>query len=316
MKVYLTRIIPEKAMEAFEENFELRYNKEDRAATKSEILEGAEWSDILCCMLNDKIDREIIEKNKNLKGICNYAVGYNNIDIAAARENSIPVTNTPGVLTETTAELAWALMFACSRRIAEADKFVRAGKFHCWGPTMILGTDLFGKTLGIIGAGRIGQAFAEKAKAFNMRILYHNRSAKPEFEARCGAEKVTLETILKESDFLSLHVPLTDETHHLITLKEFEKMKNSAIIINTSRGSVIKEDDLCYALEMGIIGGAGLDVYEFEPKVTQKLIELDNTVLTPHIGSGSVETRTKMGLMMCDNATALRDGKTPPNLVK
>ncbi len=316
MKVFLTRMIPQKAIEAFKDNFELSFNKDDRVLKKSEIVEGVKKCDILCCMLNDRIDRDIIEANKSLKAICNYAVGFNNIDIQAAAEKNIPVTNTPGVLTETTAELAWALMFACSRRIAESDKFVRAGKFHCWAPTMLLGTDLYGKTLGVIGAGRIGQAFAEKAKAFNMRILYNNRSAKPDFEKRCSAEKVSLEKILAESDFLSLNVPLTDETHHLITLKELKQMKKTTIIINTSRGSVIKEDDLCHALENGIIGGAGLDVYEFEPDVTQKLKKLNNTVLTPHIGSGSVETRTKMGLMMCENAIAIRDGKTPPNLVK
>lgn len=166
MKVFLTRKIPSKAMEAFEKNFEFIYNKEDRVLTKSEILDGIKWCDILCCMLNDKIDRDIVEANQELKAICNYAVGYNNIDIQAAAENNIPVTNTPGVLTETTAELAQALMFACSRRIAESDKFVRDGKFHCWAPTMLLGTDLYGKTLGVIGAGRIGRSFCRKSCCF------------------------------------------------------------------------------------------------------------------------------------------------------
>jgi glyoxylate reductase len=225
----------------------------------------------------------------------------------------IPVTNTPGVLTETTADMAWALIFSVARKIVEADKFVREGKFKGWAPKLFLGADIFGKTIGIIGAGRIGTAVAKRAAGFNMKVLYHDHNS--DIEQDIEAEKVDLKFLLQTSDFVSLHVPLLADTIHLIGENELKMMKKTAIIINTSRGAVVDEEILLRALQQNWIAGAGLDVYEDEPKITNGLINCDNAVLAPHIASASVETRTKMGFIALENAIAICHGKYPPQIV-
>jgi len=313
LKIFVTRLLPDLVMEKLNDYFIVNVNPEDRALTKEEIKRGATDCDILLCLLSDTIDSDIISCNPNLKGIVNYAVGFNNIDIKCAIKLNIPITNTPGVLTETTADMAWALMFSVARRIVESDKFVREGKFKGWGPKLLLGADIYGKTLGIIGAGRIGIAVAKRASGFNMNILYSD--SKSEIENTIKAEKVDLQKLLRESDFVSLHVPMLPETKHLIGEKELKMMKDSAILINTSRGAVVDEEMLLKALQENWIAGAGLDVYENEPKLIDGLIDCDNVVLTPHIASASVETRTNMGFIAVKNAIAIWQGKIPPQIV-
>ncbi len=312
-KIFVTRMLPDHVMEKLNDHFKVNVNPNDRVLSKEEIMRGTSNCDILLCSLSDTIDSDIISCNPNLKGIVNYAVGYNNIDVKCATKLKIPVTNTPGVLTETTADMAWSLMFSVARRIVESDKFVREGKFKGWAPKLFLGADIYGKTLGIIGAGRIGIAVAKRTSGFNMKILYSDDNSN--IENTIKAEKVDLETLLKNSDFVSLHVPMLPETKHLIGEKELRMMKNTAILINTSRGAVIDEKMLLIALQKNWIAGAGLDVYENEPKLIEGLIECDNVVLAPHIASASVETRTNMGMIAVENAIAIRQGKKPPQIV-
>ena len=269
------------------------------------------------CLLTDPIDIEVINAGEDLKVISQVAVGYDNIDVEAATRRGIYVTNTPGVLTETTADLTWALLMAVARRIVEADKYLRRGDWKIpWGLMMMLGSDVYGKTIGVVGLGRIGLAIAQRAKGFDMRILYHSRTRKPDLEKELGIKYVDFKTLLKESDFVTLHVPLTPETHHMIGEKELKLMKNTAYVINTSRGPVVDEAALYKALKEGWIKGAALDVHEKEPTDPDNpLLKLDNVVITPHIGSASVETRTKMAVMAAENLVSVLDGKIPPNLV-
>ncbi|NQT65562.1 MAG: D-glycerate dehydrogenase [FCB group bacterium] len=312
-KIFVTRMLPDLVMKKLNDHFIVNANLEDRALTKEEIISGTSDCDILLCLLSDTIDSDIISCNPNLKGIVNYAVGFNNIDVEFATRLKIPVTNTPGVLTETTADMAWALMFSVARRIVESDRFVREGKFKGWGPKLLLGADVYEKTLGIIGAGRIGVAVAKRASGFNMRVLYNDNNS--DIENTVKAEKVDLETLLKKSDFVSLHVPMLPDTKHLIGEKELKMMKDTVILINTSRGVVINEKMLLKALQEKWIAGAGLDVYENEPKLIEGLIDCDNVVLAPHIASASVETRTNMGFIAIENALAIWQGKEPPQIV-
>ena len=314
-KIFVTRELPKPAMDRLAEVFEVKVNPEDRVLIKSEIIEGVKWCDVLLCLLTDTIDAEIINSNRSLKGISNYAVGYNNIDVKAATQRGIPVCNTPGVLTETTADMTWALMFAIARRIVETDKFNRAGKFQGWGPMLFLGNDIFGKTLGIIGAGRIGAAVAKRAIGFNMKILYTDNFENKELERKFKATKVELKALLRESDFVTVQVPLMPTTKHLIGEKELKLMKKTAYLINTSRGPVVDEHALLLALREGWIAGAALDVYEFEPKMVEGLSECENAVLTPHIASATVETRTKMGLIAAENAIAIIENRRPPEII-
>jgi glyoxylate reductase len=252
----------------------------------------------------------------HLKMIANFGVGYNNIDVRLATERGIMVSNTPGVLTDATAELAFALILAVSRRIIEGDKMVREGGFKFWAPMLFLGREVTGKTLGIIGMGKIGRAVAVRAGAFDMRILYHNRKRiDPEGEKNLRAKYVDLKTLLTEADYISLNVPLTEETKYLIGKKELSLMKPTAFLINTSRGPVVDEKALVEVLREGKIGGAGLDVYENEPALAPGLAELDNVVLLPHVGSGTLETRIKIGMLAVENLIAGLEGRTPPNLV-
>lgn len=315
-KVYVTRMLPKKVMEALDKICEYDVNSESRQATREEILNAVKNYDAIICMLNDQIDSEIIDSaGTNLKLISNYGVGFNNIDVKEAQKRKIFVTNTPDVLTDATADIAWTLLFAAARRVPEGDKIVRTSSFS-WAPEYMLGYDVTGKTLGIIGAGRIGSNFGRKAAlGFNMKILYYSHRKSPELE-KIGGNLVTLDEIFKNSDFISLHVPLTNETKHLISENELKKMKSTAILINTSRGPVVDEKALADALKNKVIAAAGLDVYEKEPEVEDELKKLDNVVLMPHVGTATFGTRTAMGLMIVRNIEAVFSGKEPPNLVK
>ena len=315
MKIFVTRTIPERGLALLKENHDVEVNPYDRVLAKDEILEGIQGKDGLLCLLTDTIDKEIIASEPRLKMIANYAVGYNNIDVGAATQRGIPVSNTPGVLTDATAEMAWALLFAASRRIVEGDRFTRAGKFHGWEPLLMLGQDVSGKTLGIVGAGRIGTAFALKSKGFDMKVLYVDNRRNDILEQELNARRVALSEVLKEADFLSLHVPLLDATHHLIGERELRKMKETSVLINTSRGPVIDEDALAKALRGHWIFSAGLDVYEHEPDIHKELLSLDNVVLQPHAASATGSSRTKMAVMAAENMLVGLRGKKPPHCV-
>ncbi|MTI71748.1 MAG: D-glycerate dehydrogenase [Firmicutes bacterium] len=315
-KVYVTREIPKIGLDILSKYFEVEVNKKDRPLTKDELISKIKGKDAVLTQLTDQIDKEVIEKANTVKIFANYAVGYNNIDIEFAKKRDIIVTNTPEVLSDTTAELAWALLFAVSRRVVEGDNYVRKGKWKQFSPKLLLGQDINNKTLGIIGAGRIGKAFAKKSIGYDMEILYHNRSRDMEFEKVYNAKWVDMDTLLNRSDFISLHVPLTDATYHLIGKKELNNMKDTAILINTSRGAVIDEEALVKALENEVIWGAGLDVFENEPVVHNKLLDMDNVVLLPHIGSASTETRDKMAKIAAKNIVQVLKGKDPISQVK
>jgi len=309
--LFLTRRIPEPAIKRLEEKFTLKINPYNRALTHQELIEGVKDAEALICLLTDNIDKEVISAAPKLKVISSYAVGYNNIEVEYATQLGIAVCNTPGVLTETTADLTWALILATCRRISESERFLRKGNFKGWEPMLMLGLDVYGKTLGIIGMGRIGQAVAKRATGFAMRIIYYNDvsvSNTLPFETT----ETDLQTLLKEADIITLHLPLTKETFHLIGKEEFALMKENAVLINTSRGAVIDEKELIKALSEKRIFSAGLDVYENEPDIPQELLALENVVLLPHIGSASIETRTKMALLAAENAIAVMEGRKPP----
>jgi glyoxylate reductase len=248
--------------------------------------------------------------------VANMAVGYDNIDVGAARERGVVVTNTPGVLDETTADVAFMLMLAAARRLGEGERLLRAGKWEWWGPKQLRGIDVWGKKLGIVGLGRIGRAVARRGRGFGMEILYHNRSRKEVAEKELGARYLDLDDLLRESDFVSIHTPLTDATRHLIGERELGLMQDTAVLINTSRGPVVDEAALAEALEGGRIFAAGLDVYEEEPKVHPKLLELEKAVLAPHIGSATIETRDRMATLAAENLAAVLRGEKPKSPVE
>lgn len=317
MKVYVTRPVPEAGLQLLREkhpNFGM--NTEDRMLTRAELLEKVRGLDGLLSLLTDKIDGELMDvAGPQLKIVANHAVGFDNVDLAAATQRGVLITNTPGVLTEATADHAWALLFAVTRRIPESEKFLRAGKFKGWGPLMFLGGDITGRTLGIIGAGRIGHSVAMKSKGFNMRVLYADEVQNQVLNEELGAKKASVEEVLRQSDFVSLHVPLLPSTRHLINKDSLRLMKKTAYLINTSRGPVIDEAALAGALRDGVIAGAALDVFENEPAVHPELLKLDNVVLTPHTASATFETRNKMATMAASNLIAGLSGQRPPNLV-
>lgn len=316
MLVFLTRRIPDDGIKILQKaGLEVDIFPEERQPSKEEIIREAKNADALISLLSDPIDREVIDSAPKLKVIGNYAVGFNNIDVEYAKKKGIVVVNTPGVLTETTAELAFALILAATRRVVEGDKFMREGKFRGWAPMLMLGKEVYGATLGIVGAGRIGQAVARRAKGFNMRILYYSRTRKPDFEEEAGAEFRKLDELLRESDIVSLHVPLTPETKHLIGEREFEIMKDGAILVNTARGEVVQEDAMIRALKSGKLFSAGLDVFYGEPNVNPELLKLDNVVLTPHIGSATERTRRKMAEMVCSDVVSVLSGEEPRHRV-
>ncbi|MEA1927985.1 MAG: D-glycerate dehydrogenase [Candidatus Auribacterota bacterium] len=314
--IFISRMIPEAGIEILKKaGFSLEINPEDRVLTREELLNGCRGKDGLLCLLTDTIDREFIDQMDRLKGIATMAVGYNNIDVAAAAVKGIPVTNTPGVLTNATADLAWALLMATTRRLPEADRYLRAGEFKSWGPMLFLGGDLHGRTLGIIGAGRIGTAVALRARGFGMKIIYADPRENRILEKELNGKRVELNTLLKEADYITLHLLLTEETRRLIGRPEFKLMKNTAYLINTSRGPVVDEEALVEALQSGSIGGAGLDVFEKEPHIHPDLLPLSNVVLLPHIGSATVETRTRMAVMAAKNLVAMMKGERPENQI-
>ncbi len=314
-KVYITYSIPEAPLDALKNECDIFVNESENYLDKDEMCRRVRGMDAVICTLADVIDKDIIDCMDAAKVIANYAVGYNNIDFVYASEKGIIVTNTPGVLTNATADLAWALLFSVARRIVDSDRFTREGKFKGWIPTLFLGQEITGKTLGIIGAGKIGANLAGKAKGFEMKILYHCRNRNIEFEKETNAVFVDKTTLLNESDFVSIHVPLTLETRHMIGAGEFKQMRKNAVIINTSRGPVIDEKALVKALKEGIIWGAGLDVYENEPQIEPELFKLENVVLVPHIGSATDETREKMAEIAVRNVLAVLNGQKPPNCV-
>ncbi len=316
MEVLVTRDIPEPGVEMLEEKYDVDLNQEPRMMEKEEILERIKGKDALLCLLTDEIDREIMGSSSELKVVSNYAVGYDNIDVEAATDLGIAVTNTPGVLTDATAEIAWSLIFAVARNIPQGDKFVRDDKFHGWDPTLMLGHELAGKTLGIIGMGNIGKAVARRSIGFDMDVLYYNRSRKKGIEEEIGAEKVDLETVLAESDIVSLHVPLTEETEGMIGEEEIESMDQNTYLINTARGEVVEEEALVEALESEKIAGAGIDVYADEPYgANPDYYELDNVVLTPHLGSATHRARGEMARMAAQNLIDVLEGKRPEHIV-
>ncbi|MGB9877115.1 MAG: glyoxylate reductase [bacterium] len=315
-KVFVTRVIPEEGLKLVLENCDAEIWQEETPPPREVLIEKIKDCEGILCLLTDKIDGEVMDNATKLRIISNYAVGYDNIDVKEATRRKIMVTNTPGVLTETTADLTFALILATARRLVEADKFTRSGKWKSWGPMLFLGRDVYGATLGIIGMGRIGQAVARRAKGFNMKIIYYSRRRNEEAEKELGAEYRELHSLLKEADIITIHTPLTEETYHLIGEKELSLMKPSAILINTARGAVVDQRALFKALKEKRIFGAGLDVYEKEPiDADDPLLELDNVVVLPHIGSATVETRGRMARMAAENLLAGLRGEIPQNLV-
>lgn len=316
MKVYITRMIPESGIDLLKNaGHEVKLFQKNRPIKTTELLREAKDADALISLLTDKIDDHVLSKLPKLKIVSNFAVGYNNIDVAAASKRNIMVTNTPGVLTETTADTAFALMIACGRRIVESDEYTRKGKFKGWDPMLLLGSDLYGKTIGIIGAGRIGAAVARRCSGFDMNILYYSRSRNEYIEKMLDGKKVSLQKLLSSSDYISIHTPLTPDTYHLIGKEEIKLMKPNAVFVNTARGEVVDEKELISALKKGTIFSAGFDVYEGEPVINKELFKLKNTVLLPHIGSATIETREKIAEIAVRNVIMALKGKKPPFLV-
>ncbi|MDZ7796149.1 MAG: D-glycerate dehydrogenase [Candidatus Marinimicrobia bacterium] len=314
-KIFLSRRLPKAGMDLLTgSEFETDVHDSDTVLSPARLRERVRDVHGLICFLDDKINKSLIDAAPGLEVISNTAVGFNNIDIDHAGSKNIAVCNTPGILTETTAELAWALLFSITRRIPESDAFVREGKFTGWQPMLMLGSDIREKTLGVIGAGRIGTAFALMSKGFRMRVLYSGKP-NPVLEKEIGAENVDRDTLLRESDFVSLHIPLRESNYHLIGEKEFSVMKKSAYLINTARGPVVDEKALIEALKTGQIAGAGLDVYEHEPELTPGLADLKNVVLTPHTGSASISTRNTLAVMAVENCLKVLRGETCSNRV-
>jgi glyoxylate reductase len=313
-KVFLTRQLPPAVMERLERETDLAWHREDRVATKTEIITGMKGRDALLCTILDRVDAELLDACHGLKVVANFGVGFNNIDVVAASSRKIPVTNTPGVLTDATADMTIALMLAVARRLGEGERIVRAQKWTGWEPLQLLGADVSGVTLGIIGFGRIGRAVARRAQAFGMRVICWNRNALAELP-ESDATRMNFEEVLRQSDFLSLHIAYNPETHHLLDEKQFAMMKPTSFVINTSRGAVINEAVLVRALQTKRIAGAALDVFEREPQLTAGLANLENVVLAPHLGSATIGTRTKMGMIAVDNLLAVCAGQRPPNCV-
>jgi glyoxylate reductase len=314
--ILVTGRLPEIAQDQLALYGKLITHKKPDPISNQELMKRVKEADALISFLYDQIDRRIIESAPRLRIIANAAAGFNNVDTAAAQEHGIWVTNTPGVLTEATADLTMGLLLCVSRHIVSADRFLREGRFHGWDFHLFWGSQLHGKTLGIIGMGRIGQAVAERAKGFGLKILYHNPlRLSSEQEKELSARHTTLSKLLRQSDFVSLHVPLTSTTHHMIASPQFSIMKPTAVLINTARGPVVDEKDLVDALQSKRIAGAGLDVFEEEPTVEKGLKSLDNVVLLPHIGSATVEARMGIALTAVRNVVAVLQGKRPPNPV-
>lgn len=316
-RVYVSREIPERGLKMIKERFDAEIWPEYAPPPKKVIMQKAKDVDALVSLLSDKIDGEVFDAAPKLKIVSQIAVGFDNIDVKEATKRGIYVTNTPGVLTETTADFAWALLMAVARRVVEADRYVRTGGWKVgWHPSMLLGRDVHGATLGVVGAGRIGSAVAERAKGFSMKILYYDVIPRLELERKLGARRAELDALLRKSDFVSVHVPLMKQTHHLINEERLKLMKKTAYLVNNSRGPVVDEKALYKALKEGWIAGAAIDVFEQEPTpMDNPLLTLDNIVVAPHISSGSHETRSRMAEMVAENLISFFEGREPPNLV-
>lgn len=310
--ILITRTLPAEAAALARRGAEVDIHDEDTALPRADLLRRLRGRQGLVSVITDSVDAELLEACPGLKVVANVAVGYNNVDVEAATRRGVVVTNTPDVLTETTADFAWALLMATARRVVEADRYVREGRFGQWELMLLLGGDVHGKTLGIVGLGRIGRAIARRALGFNMRILYHDAApAGPAIDADLHATATDLPTLLRQSDFVTVHTPLVPETRHLVNATTLRMMKKTAYLINASRGPVVDEQALARALREGWIAGAGLDVFEDEPRVHPELLELANVVLTPHIASASHETRIKMACLAVGNCLAVLEGKPP-----
>jgi len=310
--VYLTRLIPDAGLDLLvKAGFSLRINQKARGLSADELIEAAAGAHAVISQLADPIKDSVLEAwAPQCKVVATCAVGYDNIDVKAAAKLGITVTNTPDVLTNATADLTWALLLATARRLGEGERLVRAGAWRGWEMMQLMGADVFGQSLGLIGAGRIGQAVAKRATGFDMKVQYVARSEKPEMTA-LGAKRVDLDTLLTTSDFISLHTALTPDTHHLLNAKAFDKLKPGAILINTARGSVVDQVEMIAALRDGRLAAAGLDVYDGEPAIPKELLELDNVVLLPHIGSATVRTRTRMAEIAANNVIAVLSNQPP-----
>lgn len=317
-KVFVTRAIPEEGLSVVREFCDVYIWPEELPPPREVILEHVRGADGILSLLTSKMDAEVMDTaGPQLKVISNYAVGFDNIDVPEATKRRIPIGNTPGVLTDTTADFAFTLLMAAARRVVEGDKYTRAGKWKTWMPKLLLGVDIHGATLGVIGFGRIGKAVAKRALGFDMKVLYYDpiNPNDPDAES-LRARSVDLDTLLRESDFVSLHTPLTDDTHHLIDTDTLAKMKSIAVLINTARGPIVDPDALYTALKEGAIAYAALDVTEPEPiPFDSPLLELDNIIIAPHIASGSKATRDKMARMAADNLLAGLRGEPLPNCV-
>ncbi|MFT8320629.1 MAG: D-glycerate dehydrogenase [Bacillus sp. (in: firmicutes)] len=316
-KVYITRKLPHEIIAKLELHCDIRMWEEEDKPVPYEVLEKEIATiDGLYCLLTEAIDRPLLEKAKQLKVISNMAVGYNNIDIDAAKKKGITVTNTPGVLTETTADLTFALLMTTARRIVEASDHLKGGKWQAWSPMELTGQDIFGATIGIIGMGRIAASLAKRAKGFDMNILYYNRSRKPSLEEELSMKYVELNDLLTQSDYVCIMTPYTSETKNMIAAKELALMKETSILINTARGGIVNEEDLYQALAEKSIWAAGLDVFEEEPiSLNHSLLTLDNVVAVPHIGSASIKTRMKMAELAADNLLLALQNQTPKHVV-
>lgn len=319
MKVFVTRRIPGKALEKFQstKGLEVEISSMDRPLTSEELLERTKGVDGLLCLLTDKIDGDVMDAiGPQLKIISNYAVGFDNIDIEAARSRGVVVTNTPSdEVNEAVAEHTWTLILTLARRVVEADEATRRGAYKGWEPDIFLGINLVGKTLGIIGLGRIGSMVARRAVGFKMNILYNNRKPDKQAEKELGVKYVQLDELLGKSDFVTLHVPLTEETRHMINKDSLSKVKKGAILVNTARGPVVDEHALAQALRSGHLRGAGLDVFDNEPNIDPELIGMENVVLTPHIASATIEAREKMGQQAVEAIIDAFSNKKPQNVV-
>ena len=314
--LYLSRLLPDPVMAIVRERFQLVQEPLDALPAPPALREGLCQADAAIVTLGDRIEAETIHAATRLKILANYAVGYNNIDLAAARARGLIVTNTPDVLTDATADLTWALLLATARRVVEGDALVRSGRWIGWSPTQLMGAEVSGKTLGIIGMGRIGQAVAQRAVGFRMPIRYHTRQPKADTSFPREWQSRSLQDLLGESDVVTIHVPLTPATHHLIGARELSWMRPTAFLINTARGPIVDEGALIDALKRGIIAGAGLDVYEQEPALHPTLAQLKQVVLLPHLGSATLHARVQMGLVCLENIHAVLDGRPAPNKVQ
>lgn len=315
-KIYICHHIPEKGLSLLHGKVDFKFWDGEGPVPEDVLFKEISDADGVITMLTEKVDSHFFDAAPNVKVVSNYAVGYNNIDVTEATRRNVRVTNTPGVLTDATADVAFGLLLAAARRFSESERFLRAGDWKCWHPKMLLGKEISGATLGIVGMGMIGQAVAKRAAGFSMNVIYTSRSRKKDLESQLGIKWVSMDELLCNSDFVSLHCPLTEETQGLIGSDEFKKMKTDSVIVNTSRGPVIDQSALYYALRDGVIGAAGLDVYRDEPiSMEDPLLKLKNLVMLPHIGSATVDARDKMAIMAVSNVLSVLDSKEPSNPV-